>query len=99
MKSKSITKKQIKRIAEIVSYGLGHLELGAGDVSFEESSYTRGGIETLGHMAACCITQWITNDSTGTGETVEALHLEQNPSREQIEEYLTEYLKVILQSA
>jgi hypothetical protein len=89
---------KVHLIAEIASYALdASLYDESGDrkneISEAYAEYDLGAIDAVGHMAACCISQWITKDSEPTSDIIEALKLDKYPSRDKIRKRLVKYLK------
>lgn len=84
-------KRKINLLAEICRYGIEWNNQTPYD-------YMIGGVETVAHTIACCIVQWFGFESCGTGETRDALKMEQavnqNVSIEEWEKRITEYLKM-----
>lgn len=65
--------RQLDLLAELASYGLNQSR------DDENETYRSGGIETVGHMLACAICQWITTDSVPTSDVIESLSLDEYP--------------------
>lgn len=92
---------KVELISEIALYALehtayddrGHRKKTVGEAYFE---YHTGAVETVGHMIACCISQWITKDSEPTSDVIDALKLTEYPSRDKIRKRLVKYLKAKL---
>jgi hypothetical protein len=85
-KSQSVLS-QLRLISEIAAYGLEWSE-DAG----EKDSYRVGSVETVGHVIACCVCQWITGDSEPTSDVIDFLRLHEYPKRRQIFTRLKKYL-------
>jgi hypothetical protein len=75
-------------IAEIASYGLSHTQ---GDPDTNET-YRLGAVDTVGHIIACCLSQWLTNEGEPTADTIEALGLYEYPSYTELRDKLKAYL-------
>ena len=79
MKITKAIEEKIQLIASVASYGDGWANrsdypdgLGANELNWVMSSK-----ETVAHIVACCVCQWITHDSEDTGEWRDALKLGQ----------------------
>ncbi len=77
----------LERIIDTAIYGLKWL-----NDSEISASYKLGGIETLGHVLACQISQWVTNKGVSTSDTILALKLKKNPDREHLRRNLLKFL-------
>jgi len=87
-KQKLSAEARLDMIADITHYG----------VEWVDSHVGRNALETVAHTAACCLFQWFRLEgAVGTSETLEALHLDEYPSREDIRKYLDEYLEDLQQ--
>ena len=64
-------KLKINQLAEICYYGIEWNR----DIA-DSDSYILGGIETTAHIISCCIVQWFGIESCGTGETRDALFMQ-----------------------
>lgn len=78
-------------LAEVLSFAMGFQR---GEEQESCPSYINGLVETSGHIAACCLCQWLDlSDGVGTAETVEALELHKMPELPRLRELLDIYLK------
>ncbi len=81
---KKLTNLQRERIAitsQLAHWGLDWI------AQENDATYNEGGVDTIGHMVACSIAQFINIDGVPTSDTIDALGLREmpRPSSDQIE--------------